>query len=82
MALKTDAPVGGNVAKLAFRFVLIIGIVNFFADMTYEGTRGIVLPFLGFLGASATIVDFVAGFGVIAPARVQMPGAATSRIPI
>jgi hypothetical protein len=52
-----------NVAKLAFRFVLIIGIVNFFADMTYEGARAIIGPFLGSLGASATIVGFVAGFG-------------------
>src|SRR5882762_3250776 len=52
-----------NVAKLAFRFVLIIGIVNFFADMTYEGARAIVGPFLGTLGASAAIVGFVAGFG-------------------
>lgn len=54
---------GKNLAKLAFRFVLIIGIVNFFADMTYEGARGIIGPFLGSLGASATIVGFVAGFG-------------------
>jgi MFS family permease len=53
----------GNVAKLAFRFVLIIGIVNFFADMTYEGARSIIGPFLGSLGASAAIVGFVAGFG-------------------
>src|SRR6266478_2172041 len=52
-----------NVAKLAFRFVLIIGIVNFFADMTYEGARAVVGPFLGSLGASAAIVGFVAGFG-------------------
>jgi predicted MFS family arabinose efflux permease len=52
-----------NAAKLAFRFVLIIGIVNFFADMTYEGARSIVGPFLGSLGASATIIGFVAGFG-------------------
>ena len=52
-----------EVAKLALRFVLIVGIVNFFADMTYEGGRGIVGPFLGSLGASATIVGFVAGFG-------------------
>jgi predicted MFS family arabinose efflux permease len=52
-----------NIAKLAFRFVLIIGIVNFFADMTYEGARSIVGPFLGSLGASAAIVGFVAGFG-------------------
>jgi predicted MFS family arabinose efflux permease len=52
-----------NIARLALRFVVIIGIVNFFADMTYEGARSIVGPFLGSLGASATIVGFVAGFG-------------------
>jgi predicted MFS family arabinose efflux permease len=52
-----------QVAKLAFRFVLIIGIVNLFADMAYEGGRSITGPFLGSLGASATIVGFVAGFG-------------------
>src|SRR6266853_2894937 len=52
-----------NAAKLAFRFVLIVGIVNFFADMTYEGACAIGGPFLGSLGASATIVGFVAGFG-------------------
>src|SRR6266700_1334349 len=47
----------------ALRFVLIIGIANFFADFTYEGARGIVGPFLGSLGASAAIIGFVAGFG-------------------
>lgn len=52
-----------NLAKLAFRFVLIIGIVNFFADMTYEGARANVGPFLGSLGASAVVIGFVAGFG-------------------
>jgi predicted MFS family arabinose efflux permease len=49
--------------RSAFRFVLIIGIANFFADFTYEGARGIIGPFLGSLGASATIVGLVAGFG-------------------
>lgn len=53
----------GKVARLAFRFVLLIGIVNFFADMTYEGARSITGPFLESLGASAAIVGFVAGFG-------------------
>src|SRR2546429_1212278 len=52
-----------QLAKLAFRFVLIIGIVNLFADMAYEGGRSITGPFLGSLGASATVVGFVAGFG-------------------
>lgn len=49
--------------NLAFRFVLIIGIVNLFADMTYEGGRSIGGPFLGSLGASAAVVGLVAGFG-------------------
>src|SRR5207237_10481512 len=52
-----------QLAKLAFRFVVIIGIVNLFADMAYEGGRSITGPFLGSLGASATVVGFVAGFG-------------------
>ena len=50
-------------SRSALRFVLIIGIANFFADFTYEGARAIVGPFLGSLGASAAIVGFVAGFG-------------------
>jgi MFS family permease len=52
-----------SLSRVAFRFVLIIGIVNLFADMTYEGGRGITGPFLGSLGASAAIVAFVAGLG-------------------
>src|SRR5215469_13573442 len=52
-----------EVAKIAFRFVLTVGIVNLFADMTYEGARANVGPFLGTLGASAAIVGFVAGTG-------------------
>src|SRR6266513_3968310 len=53
----------GDIAKTAFGFVLIIGIVNFFADMTYEGARSIIGPFLGSLGASATVIGVVAGTG-------------------
>jgi predicted MFS family arabinose efflux permease len=49
--------------RSALHFVVIIGIANFFADFTYEGARGIVGPFLGSLGASATVVGFVAGLG-------------------
>jgi MFS family permease len=48
---------------LALRFVLIIGVVQLFADMTYEGARGITGPFLDSLGASAAVVGFTAGFG-------------------
>ncbi len=31
--------------------------------MTHEGARSIIGPYLAMLGASATIVGFVAGFG-------------------
>jgi predicted MFS family arabinose efflux permease len=61
-----SATSNAGVAKLAFRFVLIVGMVNFFADFTYEGARSIIGPFLGSLGASAAIVGFVAGFGELA----------------
>lgn len=40
-----------------------MGIVALFGDMTYEGARGLVGPYLALLGASATAVGFAAGFG-------------------
>jgi hypothetical protein len=53
-------------AKRALRFVLLIGIVNCFADFTYEGGRGIVGAFLGHLGANGVAVGTVAGGGELA----------------
>ena len=47
----------------ALKFVIMIGFVGFFADMTYEGSRSITGPYLAVLGASGFIVGFVAGFG-------------------
>ncbi len=47
----------------AFKFVLLIGVMSFFADFTYEGSRGIIGPYLAFLGASALTVAVVTGFG-------------------
>jgi predicted MFS family arabinose efflux permease len=54
---------GQELKKQALRFVLIVGIVRLFADMTYEGARAINGPFLGSLGASAAVVGLVAGLG-------------------
>src|SRR5437868_4988055 len=48
---------------LAFRFVLTMGIVNLFADTTYEGGASINGPFLGSLGAKAAAISIVAGLG-------------------
>src|SRR5665213_3170726 len=50
-------------APSAFTFVLMMGAVNFFADMTYEGGGSINGPYLGTLGASAAAVSIIAGVG-------------------
>lgn len=47
----------------AVKFVLMIGVLSFFADFTYEGARSVTGPFLAILGASATLVGFIAGLG-------------------
>ena len=47
----------------AFKFVLLLGCVSLFADMTYEGARSITGPYLAILGANAMTVGFVSGFG-------------------
>jgi len=50
-------------AHTAMRFVVLLGVVSLFADMTYEGARSVTGPYLLILGASGTIVGLVAGLG-------------------
>jgi MFS family permease len=49
--------------KKALYFVLLLGLVSLFGDMTYEAARSITGPYLLYLGATATAVGFAAGFG-------------------
>jgi MFS family permease len=49
--------------RTALAFVLLIGFLSFFADFAYEGSRSIIGPYLGTLGASALVVGVVTGFG-------------------
>jgi MFS family permease len=49
--------------RRALRFVVALGLVSLFADVTYEGARSITGPYLGLLGASAAVVGLVAGAG-------------------
>jgi MFS family permease len=49
--------------RVALRFIILIGILSFFADFTYEGSRSIIGPYLATLHASGTIVGIVTGFG-------------------
>ena len=57
MAQSTD------IKSKALRFVLLIGVMSFFADATYEGARSILGPYLALLGATGTAVGIVTGFG-------------------
>lgn len=52
-----------SLASPAFRFVLMMGLVNLFADLTYEGGASINGQFLGTLGASGAAVSIIAGVG-------------------
>src|SRR2546430_3105159 len=49
--------------NLALKFVLLIGVISFFADFVYEGARSVTGPCLAVLGASATLVGVIAGLG-------------------
>ncbi len=53
-------------SRIALRFVLMVGVLSFFADSTYEGSRSILGPYLGSLGASATAIGVVTGLGELA----------------
>jgi len=50
----------------AFRFIILLGIVSLFGDITYEGARSITGPFLATFGVSAAVVGFIVGFGEFA----------------
>jgi len=52
-----------NNSKIAFRFIILLGIVSLLADMTYESARSITGPYLAILGASGAVVGFTAGAG-------------------
>jgi MFS family permease len=55
----------------ALRFIVCLGVVSLFADMTYEGAYSIMGPFLKELGASATQVGVIAGLGEMMAASLR-----------
>jgi len=50
-------------ASPALKFVLMVGVMSFFADFTYEGSRSVIGPYLGLLGAGALAIAVITGFG-------------------
>src|SRR5215813_13360463 len=54
---------GARAGASALRFVVTLGLVNLFADITYEGGGALNGPFLGSLGATAAAISIVAALG-------------------
>jgi MFS family permease len=50
-------------ASPALKFVLLVGVMSFFADFTYEGSRSVIGPYLGTLGAGALAIAVITGLG-------------------
>lgn len=50
-------------ASGAMAFIVLMGIVSLFSDMTHEGGRSILGEYLNLAGASAATIGFVSGIG-------------------
>jgi len=57
--------------KSAIRFIVALGFVSLFADMTYEGAHSVIGPLLKDLGATATEVGIIAGLGEMIAASLR-----------
>lgn len=70
--MTTEATAEARHTGRAMRFVVLLGVVSLFADMTYEGARSVTGPFLATLGASAAVVGFVSGLGELVGYAVRL----------
>jgi MFS family permease len=57
--------------RAAIGFIVCLGIVSLFADMTYEGAHSIIGPFLVGLGASMATIAFISGLGEMLGASLR-----------
>jgi MFS family permease len=62
-----------DLRRRAFNFVFTMGIVNLFADITYEGASSINGPFMGMLGATGAIISITAGVGEFLGYALRLP---------
>jgi MFS family permease len=58
--------------RRAVLFIVLLGTISLFADMTYEGARSITGPYLGVLGVTATTIGVVSGFGELVGYAVRL----------
>ncbi|MFA5146834.1 MAG: MFS transporter [Candidatus Omnitrophota bacterium] len=68
---KTDDRSG--LRRLAYQFIILMGLISLFGDIVYEGGRSIIGPYLSTLGASAAIVGLIAGIGEFAGYFLRLP---------
>ena len=54
----------------ALRFIVCLGIVSLFADMTYEGAYSAIGPLFKELGASAAALGLVSGWAFVLYVRM------------
>lgn len=52
-----------DLKRAALSFIVLMGVVSLFSDMTHEGGKSILGAYLSLTGASAAAVGFVFGFG-------------------
>jgi MFS family permease len=64
--------VGGLPRRRAVAFIVLLGTISLFADMTYEGARSITGPYLGLLGVTATTIGIVSGVGELVGYAVRL----------
>lgn len=50
----------------ALKYIILLGVVSLFGDITYKGARSVTGPFLATFGVSAAVVGFIVGFGEFA----------------
>lgn len=55
--------IDGGKKSAVLSFIVLMGVVSMFSDMTHEGAAGIIGAFLSLAGASAAAIGFVTGLG-------------------
>jgi MFS family permease len=49
--------------RKAYIAILLLGLISLMGDVVYEGSRGLVPDYLGFLGATSVVVGLIGGLG-------------------
>src|SRR4030067_563485 len=53
----------GASSRKAYFAILLLGLISLMGDVVYEGSRGLVPDYLGFLGATSVVVGWIGGLG-------------------